>query len=255
MKTKAILSLLLLVSIFAACSHATQQQEPREISESVKWNGKQYDLISVHPKKHQIRMDWKDDVGENFRSITNYEEYLSEKGENALMITNAGIFMEDGTPLGLYVEDGKVQKETNRVQDAYGNFYMQPNGIFYLKDDLAEIMPTSKYDPTRMSLDFATQSGPLLVIDGEINDQFNKESKNLKLRSGVGVDLSGNAIFAISQGPVSFYEFATLFREKYSCPNALYLDGVISRMYLPGIERTQKGGNFGAFISVLEKEG
>lgn len=253
MKTKLFLSLLALVLVVAACTSAAKQPEPKSISESIKWNGKLYDVLQAHPKEHRIVMDWKDDAEENFRSISKYEAFLKEKGQEAVMITNAGIFMEDGTPLGLYIEDGKVARETNRVQEAYGNFYMQPNGIFYLKDDLAEVMPTSEYKPEETSFDYATQSGPLLVIDGKINEQFNEDSKNLKLRSGVGVDISGNVIFAISQGPVNFYEFATLFREKYSCPNALYLDGGISRMYLPSIERDQKGGNFGAFIAVVEK--
>ncbi len=256
MRILLFLSVFALLLFHAACGTKAPVKEEISKTETVRWADRLYDVVQVHPRKQRILMDWKNEETENptaFRDIASYESHLIEKGYTPLMITNAGIFMEDSTPLGLYVEEGKVLRETNRVKEAYGNFYMQPNGVFYLSDKSAEVIPTEAYDPAKHQFDYATQSGPMLVIDGEINSNFRENSENEKLRSGVGVDLSGNVFFVISQGPVNFYEFATLFREKFSCPNALYLDGVISRMYCPSLEREQKGGNFGALIAVVEE--
>ncbi len=53
---------------------------------------------------------------------------------------------------------------------------------------------------------WATQSGPLLVHGGDIHPDFNANSTNKKIRSGVGVTKDGLVIFAISITPVTFYD-------------------------------------------------
>jgi uncharacterized protein YigE (DUF2233 family) len=99
----------------------------------------------------------------------------------------------------------------------------------------------------------ATQSGPLLVLDGKINAQLNPRSLNRNIRSGVGVLDRETAIFAISREPVTFYEFADLFIQMLKCPNALYLDGAISKMYLPEIGRMEADGDFAGIIGIEEQ--
>jgi uncharacterized protein YigE (DUF2233 family) len=77
----------------------------------------------------------------------------------------------------------------------------------------------------------------MLVSNGKLHPRFIKSSASLYVRNGVGVDREGRVLFAISDLPVNFYDFATLFRDRLDAPNALYLDGSISAMYAPELKR------------------
>jgi uncharacterized protein YigE (DUF2233 family) len=99
---------------------------------------------------------------------------------------------------------------------------------------------------------YATQSGPMVVINGKINPNFKKDSKSKFTRSGVGIRKDGTLVFAISQQPVTFYDFARIFLF-YGCQDALYLDGAISEMYLPEIGRNQSANKFALLIAITEK--
>jgi uncharacterized protein YigE (DUF2233 family) len=87
------------------------------------------------------------------------------------------------------------------------------------------------------------------LIDGKIHPAFKDGSLNLNIRNGVGI-LPGNKIlFAMSKWPVNFYDFAEYFKSQ-GCKDALYLDGAISRTYLPEKNWSQTGGDFGVIIGV-----
>ncbi len=103
-----------------------------------------------------------------------------------------------------------------------------------------------------LNVKFATQSGPMLVVDGEINKLFDPNSHNFNIRNGVGILPNNELIFAISINKVSFYDFARYFKEQ-GCSNALFLDGYISKAYMPkqGIE--QIDGELGVLIGITEK--
>jgi uncharacterized protein YigE (DUF2233 family) len=68
----------------------------------------------------------------------------------------------------------------------------------------------------------------------------------------VGVQSSDRVVFAISREPVTFFEFATLFLDRLGCPNALYLDGEISRFYIPG-RPDQQDGEFAGMLAVTAR--
>lgn len=131
---------------------------------------------------------------------------------------------------------------------------MKPNGVFYIDgSNKASIITTEKMTSQGISkTKFATQSGPMLLINGEVHPSFNKESKNLLVRNGVGILPNGGVIFSISTEPVSFYNFAKHFKEK-GCKNALYLDGVVSRVYYPEKKlKSSTNDKFGVMIAVVE---
>ncbi|MBM3206895.1 MAG: hypothetical protein FJZ43_04725, partial [Candidatus Staskawiczbacteria bacterium] len=90
------------------------------------------------------------------------------------------------------------------------------------------------------------------VVDGEINKLFNPNSDNFRIRNGVGIMPNNDLIFAISINKVSFYDFARYFKER-GCSNALFLDGYISKAYMPkqGIEEID--GELGVLIGITEK--
>ena len=143
---------------------------------------------------------------------------------------NGGMYEADLTSVGLLVIDGVERKPIDRDK-GWGNFYLKPNGVFFLRGDRAGVMETEAYVAAATKPDFATQSGPMLVIDGALHPAFLPQSDSLQIRNGVGVAQDGKAVFAISLEPVRFHDFATLFRDRLGCANALFLDGSISSLF------------------------
>jgi len=74
-----------------------------------------------------------------------------------------------------------------------------PNGIFYLAAGRAVVAETQAFLKQRPQADLATQSWPMLVINGRLHPRFDRGSTSLKARNGVGVGADGKIILAISQ--------------------------------------------------------
>lgn len=209
-------------------------------------------IYQINPRKQTIKLYWKDRKGEILKSIGNLKNEAGSNNEKLIFAMNGGMFEPDNTPKGLYIENFKMLKPTDTLQGS-GNFYLQPNGIFYLtQNHQSGISETKKYKHNS-TIQYATQSGPMLLMDGKINSIFQKDSKNLNIRNGVGILENGNIIFVMSKKEVNFYSLAQLFKEM-GCKKALYLDGFVSRTYLPEKNWIQTDGNFGVMIGVTEPQ-
>ncbi len=205
----------------------------------------------VYLKSQNLQMIWKDSDGKTVSNFKTLKQQLAEDGKTLVFAMNGGMFRVDQSPQGLYIENGKELHQINKVQEAYGNFYMQPNGIFYITNQQeAVVVATKDFEPNK-DIKFATQSGPMLLIDGDFHPAFNKGSSNLNIRNGVGVLPNGNLLFVMSKVEVNFYDFAQFFKE-LGCQNALYLDGAVSRTYLPSQQWQQLEGGFGVMIFEVE---
>lgn len=212
-----------------------------------------YESFVVDPARDRIGIYWKDPAGKRFGSIGKLKRSMENRGETLVFATNGGIFEKGYTPLGLYIENSKAEVPLNRQQGA-GNFYLQPNGVFYIDGSGGHVVRTPDFAPDG-SIVLATQSGPMLVWQGQINDAFRQGSDNKLIRSGVGIDKRNRIVFAISLEPISFYDFSKLFRDDLGCDNALFLDGVISRMYIAGTKRAWHDGDFASIIAVSRPAG
>jgi len=201
------------------------------------------------PKKQDIQLYWKDDKGTILQSIQNLKGYLGSKGKRLVFAMNGGMFMTNNAPLGLYIQEQRVVNGLNTASGE-GNFYLKPNGVFYITNANKAVVCTSG-DFVNNNIKYATQSGPMLVIDGGIHPAFKKGSANLNIRNGVGILPDNRIVFAMSKEEVNFYDFA-LFFKNLGCKNALYLDGFVSRMYLPEKDQLQTDGNFGVIIGISE---
>jgi len=163
---------------------------------------------------------------------------------------NGGMFISGNIPKGLYIENYTILTKLDSL-DGEGNFYLEPNGIFYItKFNEPYLISTEKFKHNS-EIKFATQSGPMLVINNKINPIFQKHSKNLNIRNGVGIIEGGSLIFAMSKKEINFFNFANFFKAK-GCQNALYLDGFVSRTYLPQENWNQTDGNFAVIIAVTK---
>jgi uncharacterized protein YigE (DUF2233 family) len=201
------------------------------------------------PGNGQLRLFWKDDRGKILGNAANLNHYLAGRGQQLLFAMNGGMYQQDQSPQGLYIEAGKTLNGLNKNHGS-GNFFLKPNGVFYITSNHeGTVCTTERFRPNRNIL-FATQSGPMLVINGQIHAQFKAGSTNVNIRNGVGILPDHRILFVMSKVPVSLYDFADYFRRK-GCKNALYLDGFVSRTYAPASRWTQTDGGFGVMIGVV----
>jgi len=204
----------------------------------------------LNPQKADIKLYWKDANGQPYKTIDNVKKTVESNGQLLVFAMNGGMYKADNSPQGLYVENKQTLSPLDTA-DGSGNFYLKPNGVFYITTgNVAGICTTADYR-NNGNIKFATQSGPLLLIDGKIHPVFNEKSANLNIRNGVGILPGNRVVFVMSKTPVNFYSFASYFKN-LGCKNALYLDGFVSRTYLPDKNRVQTDGNFGVIIGVTK---
>jgi uncharacterized protein YigE (DUF2233 family) len=218
---------------------------------SVIYNGQKYSICEFDPAKDGLRLFWADPGGKVLGNFTALQKQVAAEGGTLLFAANAGMFKPMGEPCGLLVQNGVARFPLN-LADGPGNFYLKPNGVFFIDTQhKAHVVESGDFATQLATPVWATQSGPLLVGGGDINPQFMPDSKNRYNRSGVGVTTKGEVIFALSDLPVTFYEFAELFRTKLNCPNALYLDGGISDFWQTGNVEAENEHHFGPMIGVV----
>ncbi len=202
----------------------------------------------VDTKRQEIKSYWKNDNNENFRGIQNLKLWLEKNKKNLVFAMNAGMYKHDNSPQGLFIEKQTTLSplDTSRGN---GNFYLKPNGVFYLTTDNIPIICNTINFKDNGKIKYATQSGPMLLVDGLIHSAFKEKSSNLNIRNGVGILPDNKVVFAMSKKEINFYDFANYFKS-LGCKNALYLDGLVSRTYLPEKKWIQTDGNFGVIIGV-----
>jgi uncharacterized protein YigE (DUF2233 family) len=243
------------ISILLTCIIITSWTNKKHSS----FNDPEFDILIVNTTKQEIKMHWRDQHNAPFKTLAAVKKYLEAKHEKVEMLTNGGMYLENNIPVGLFIAESKELRPIDTARDKKGNFYLQPNGVFFLDNSgRGHILQTHEFlDSDRLkknNITYATQSGPMLITNGMINSAFDPNSKNLNLRSGVGILPDGNVVFAISKSnQTNFFTFASAFK-RLGCKNALFLDGAISRMYLKDTRPDDLGGDFGAIISVTTKK-
>jgi uncharacterized protein YigE (DUF2233 family) len=200
------------------------------------------------PRRQPIQLFYQDDRGHRFGSLGRLRDWLAQRHQTLVFAMNGGMYRPGGAPQGLFIKNQKQVAPLDTTHGA-GNFYLQPNGVFYLTTGRqAGICATGAFRGGP-GVAYATQSGPLLLLAGHPNPTFTPNSSNVVVRNGVGLLPGGRVVFAMSRGPVNFYDFATYF-QRLGCREALYLDGFVSRMYLPAQGWRQTDGDFGVIIGV-----
>lgn len=177
---------------------------------------------------------------------------LAEKDQTLGFAMNAGMYHEDRAPVGLYLEDGE-QVQGLITSAGPGNFGLLPNGVLCLRAGRADVIETTRFAQEAPACTSATQSGPMLVIDGALHPRFLKDGTSRFIRNGVGTSADGTrAVFAISDDVVTFHQFGSLFRDHLALPNALYFDGNVSRLRAPDLARDDLGfAPLGPIIGVV----
>jgi len=248
-------SLLLAFAIFGSgTSLAIGAQSADEIPcRPLAFANNNYVVCNIDLRRQDVQIFWGSAQGKPFGTISRFIHELDPTDMRRLvLVMNAGMYEQDLSPVGLLVERGREVTPVNTAQGT-GNFYWKPNGIFFISEGQAGILETSLYLQRRPQTDYATQSGPLLVVDGKIESRMLASTVSRNIRNCVGVRDGGNAVFAISEDLVSFSDFAKLFRDALSCPNALYFDGVVSDLLVPGLSRAAHGSTVGPLVAVFSR--
>jgi uncharacterized protein YigE (DUF2233 family) len=206
----------------------------------------------VDLKSEHLELFWRDDAGRPYRQFSALREALRVNGKTLVFAVNAGMYKPDLSPVGLFVVGSHELVPLNRHVGS-GNFSQQPNGVFLVEGSSARVIATDDYDKERPKPSLATQSGPMLVHEGEITTSavMNPDSTWRKIRNGVCAPSPDAVVFVLSESPVTFYEFAGFFRDALHCREALYLDGTISSLYAPKLNREDHGADMGPILGVV----
>jgi len=194
--------------------------------------GRRFHVATIDLRAASLDLYGQRSDGGNATNFTDLAAYLAARDRRIVMGTNGGIFKVNRRAVGLHIERGL---ETSPVEtaDGVGNFYLKPNGVFWTDEQGAHVDVTEAWTGGHGAVRLATQSGPMLLIDGAPHPALQETSPNLLPRSGVGVSDPHTVHLAMSQGSVRFWELASLFRDVLGCTDALYLDGVISQWVDP----------------------
>ena len=213
------------------------------------------DGCRVRVSNDQPRMYFRGPDGVPFGGFEQLAAHLAKQDEVLICATNAGIYGKDLRPIGLYIEDRRVMRRLNTRRGGYGNFYLQPNGVFVIGDQGAAIYTTEEFaadlDAKLSSSRYATQSGPVLIQHGAINPLFAENSENRFVRNGVCQISQDEFALVRSQRPISFYAFAKQLRDGWKCTDALYLDGNISRLH--PLDNSPFGVSLSGMIGVAKR--
>ncbi len=213
--------------------------------ESVPFTACEIDLAT-----EDVRLFLNDASGRPFGGFASIAAHVGAQGRQLAFAMNGGMYHPDRTPVGLYVEDGL--EVTPIVTGAGpGNFGLLPNGVLCIREGAADIVESRRFAGSGASCRFATQSGPMLVIDGLLHPRFLADSPSRLVRNGIGVTEDGRVVAAISDRAVNFHRFARLFRDVLKTPDALFLDGRVSRLYAPALGRHDFGLPMGPVLGVV----
>jgi uncharacterized protein YigE (DUF2233 family) len=212
-----------------------------------------FTVCHIDMANDDVRLFLRNGEGEVYGTFSRVQAGLSE-GERLGVAMNAGMFHGDLSPVGLYVEEGEEEMFLV-TSDGPGNFGLLPNGVLCIGTGFAAVLESRAFAEAPPDCRFATQSGPMLVIDGALHPAFLQDSDSLNIRNGVGVSEDGTRmVLAIADVPVNFHHFARLFRDRLDTPNALYLDGRVSRLHAPGIGRSDIGFPVGPIIGTVVRD-
>lgn len=246
------LFLLMTAGLAPAFSRAATEPPVETVLREHRHRERQWTACQLDPVKHRMDLFMSGEAGP-LRTFAALEHHVTRQGRRVVLAMNGGMFEWDGSPVGWCVAGGREIRKPN-LDPGHGNFFLKPNGVFAVLENSALVMETAAAarDPRLRQARLVTQSGPLLVAGGRIHEAFNAGSVNRRIRNGVGVTAEGKVWWALSGDEVNFHESATYFRDELGCPDALFLDGQISRLHAPALGRSGGHSPLGPLLAVTE---
>jgi uncharacterized protein YigE (DUF2233 family) len=241
--------LMLLRIVAVLCGLASLELPALDFSDAT-IGGQKATICRVKVATDKLTLFFRDEHGMPLKSFEGIERWLAPRGQKLIFGMNAGMFHGDLSPVGLCIVDGRQLAPLNLARGE-GNFFLKPNGVFYVSASGAHVVEASEFARVTEPASLATQSGPMLVLNGKLHPAFNPKGESRLARNGVGVVSPDTAIFVIVREPVNFYDFASFFRDTLKCPNALFLDGTLSSLHAPTLKHSDKLIDLGPIVGVV----
>lgn len=251
---------LVLIGLLCACDAAIKSDNSVNTSvtvtssacRSIIFENSEFTDCVAEPQNHEIRLYLNGKNGLPYRSLNALKSALGNKSADVIFAMNAGMYDDAGKPIGYYVENKERIKTLNRKKGG-GNFHLLPNGIFSVETDGWHIRTSDDFaENVTARPQYATQSGPMLLIDGKLHPGVSENGVSANIRNAVCINKQGRAHFVISQAAVSFGRLARMMRDTLKCMNALYLDGSVSALWYPAGGRIDDRAQLGPLIAVMK---
>lgn len=217
-------------------------------------NGAEYVVCDVDLDRHALHLLTTDAAGRPFETFQAAETALAARSLATLLAVNGGMYHENRRPVGLAVEDGRELTPANTADGRGANFTLKPNGVFFVENGRAFVRETGRYLAESRAPELATQSGPMLLVDGRIHPRFVRDSDSRYVRNGVCAGDEGRTVrLVLSRRAVNFWDFAVFFRDELGCRDALFFDGQVSSLFYPALGVDYRRDRLGPILAVTER--
>jgi uncharacterized protein YigE (DUF2233 family) len=245
---------LILAAVLAMAGFAFSPQSRGSACIKLAFEGQNFVVCTYDLRIHELKLILRGGTGSPLRSLSALSSQMAPAERSRVHFgMNAGMYDEKSLPIGLYVEAGRTLHRLNHDQ-GHGNFFLKPNGIFWLdRKGVPHVESTPVYARAKRAPDWATQSGPMLLMNGKLHPKIAPDGLSHWNRNGVGIGPDGRAYFVISDRPVSFGRFARFFRDALHCQDALFLDGSVSSLWDPATGRQDSHYILGPILLVSRR--
>ena len=171
-------------------------------------------------------------------------------GEKLIFGMNGGMYDDTNAPVGLYVEHGVEMKRAN-TRGGAANFHLKPNGVFFVGGGQAGVWETSHFlagatggglrDPVRPDAGGQRQDPPAHQRRWNLDEIAQWRRRRPRGPGGLRHLESTRDILPLRQ-PVP---------RQTACDNALFLDGSISALYAPELDRDDFTLPMGPIVGVV----
>lgn len=246
---RAGLAILLFLASCRSEPAAEAQPLPVSACQVQMFEGSRFTVCDPGTERIELVAASRDEIP--IRQLADLEPKLGRRASSVSFAMNAGMYDEDGRPIGLAIVEGRQVHAIN-LRKGGGNFHLMPNGVFQVRrNGRAEIVTSVEWKPSP-EIRLATQSGPMLVIGGKLHPSFSPDGSSRYIRNGVGISPDGEALFVISDEEVSLGKFGRFFRDALKCRNALFFDGAVSALWDPANHRRDLTKPLGPMIMAFK---
>lgn len=214
-----VLALSLLCSISGTAATRWQTIAPgidyTQITESAQFPDGKLHAFRIDPRQYAFTLGLTQATNSTTTPVPSIVDLMQQ--QHALIAVNGGFFSPDGKPLGLRISAGKILNPLRNI-----SWW----GVFYLHNTQAHIVAKKDFLATT-PIDFAIQSGPRLIVDGQVPHL----SDGIDDRSALGITRDGKIILLASAGILlSTTQLADIMRrpaeeDGLDCTQAINLDG------------------------------
>lgn len=208
---------LVLLSILLLPGFAEVTSDWQQLGPGIEYQDLDHSYLTPWSHVHAFRIDLKTNrLGlVTARQLDAPHASASEyaRHSNALLTINGGFFDKDYQPLGLRINQGQQLSPLKKI-----SWW----GVFYVRNNKAGVASARQFQQGN-HLDFAVQSGPRLLVKGQIPALKPGRAE----RSALGITKDGKVIMLITDNaPVSTQELAAIMKAPpLNCVDALNLDG------------------------------